>query len=293
MPRERRNQDQDRSKVFFQYDHGAWFVRPIMSVLYYNLNTELKNPSVATTAYQNYVDRYDINGGLDLGYKFYPGVAATIGYRYGYQYQQQFSWNGTGGDHNTAPFSVSNNYNRLLFGAEGKIQKWLTFQFQMGPDFRSYEANSKTHISPVNQLNPVVFYGDAIVTADVTSKDKLVFLFKDWRWVSSTGMVAYQDSAYNLTYTRKLTNQLTATLQTIAANSNYNCDQGTNGIRNDWLFTVSPGLRYAFNSHVSANIAYTANWGVNGFDGSLPSNAPSASRQFFENVISVGGVVAF
>lgn len=302
IPRERRNQDQDRSKIFIQYDNGKFFVRPIATLLYYNLNTVRLDPNLASTpnGYQNYANRSDVNGGVDLGYKVLPDVAATIGYRYGSQYQQSFSWAGTGGDSNPkgAPYSSSNTYNRLLFGSEGKVAKWLTFQFQLGPDFRSYQADSASHITPVNNLSPVVFYGDASVTADITSVDKLAFLFKDWRWVSSTGLVPYQDSSYNLTYTRKLSDKLTASFQTIAANSNYSAALGTNGERNDWLFTISPGLRYTFNSHFTATLAYSANWGVNGFGSPLPKTSgglyvASASREFFENVISLGGQVAF
>ena len=285
VPRERRNQFQDRSKVFVQYDNGKFFVRPIASLLYYNLNTVKQN----ITGYQNYANRSDVNGGLDLGYKVLPDIAATIGYRYGSQYQQQFSWD---------LHSASNTYNRVLFGAEGKFQKWLTFQFQLGPDFRSYDGVAVSHLTYVNYQSPVVFYGDASVAAQITSVDKLTFLFKDWRWVSSTGLVPYQDSSYSLTYSRKLGDHFSASLQTIAADSNYTSAQRTtSGQRNDWMFTVSPGVTYTFNSHFSATVAYSANWGVNGLDGPIPvanmAGVASTSREFFENVISVGGQVAF
>ena len=99
IPRERRNQEQDRSKIFVIYTHGNFFIRPIASLLYYNLNTYRLNPNApnaAPSGYQNYANRSDVNGGFDLGYHVMPKLAATLGYRYGSQYQQQFSWVGTG-----------------------------------------------------------------------------------------------------------------------------------------------------------------------------------------------------
>ena len=288
IPRERRNQEQDRSKIFVIYTNGNFFIRPIASLLYYNLNTDRLDPNLTSTpnGYQNYANRSDVNGGFDVGYNVIPKLAATVGYRYGSQYQQQFSWVGTGASAaNNAkhiPYSSSSTYNRVLFGAEGQPAKWLAIQFQLGPDFRSYEANTSTHITPVNTMSPVVFYGDATVTADITSKDKLAFLFKDWRWVSSTGLIPYQDISYNLTYTRKITDKLSASLQTIAAESNYTCAQGTNGMRDDWMFTVSPGLKYTFNSHFSVSISYAANWGVNGLNGPLAVTgaSPGPANEF-------------
>jgi hypothetical protein len=52
------------------------------------------------TGYQNYVDRYDVNGGADFGYRVEPQLAVTLGYRYGHQYQEQLSF---------SPFSSPSN----------------------------------------------------------------------------------------------------------------------------------------------------------------------------------------
>ena len=81
--RERREQIQDRGNLSFRYDGSWWFIRPTASLLSYNMHTELIN----TPGYQNYCDRSDVNGGVDLGYKINPQMAVTLGYRYGYQYQ--------------------------------------------------------------------------------------------------------------------------------------------------------------------------------------------------------------
>ena len=285
-PRERRYQEQNRSKIVFQYDYGKWFARPVATLLLYNMGTYIKNPALSSTpsGYQNFEDRTDVNGGLDIGYKVLPDVAATVGYRYGYQYQQQFSWN---------HISSSNNYQRVLFGGEGKLWKWFKFQLQMGPDFRTYQANTSSHTTPVKDLNPAVFYGEANLSAEITRNDTLSFQFKQWRWLSSCGKVPYQDSLYDLNYTRKVNGKLSFTLQARAMDSNYTSATGASGLRDDWMVTVAPGLHYAFNAHFSADLVYSANWGINGYNNLPASQIPASKREFFENLVSIGGQVKF
>ena len=59
------------------------------------MNTYLFNTSHAPyLGYQDYVDRYDVNVGGDLGFKVSPNWALTLGYRDGYQFQQQYSLGG-------------------------------------------------------------------------------------------------------------------------------------------------------------------------------------------------------
>jgi hypothetical protein len=236
------------------------------------------------SGYQNYSDRYDVNGGLDLGYKIIPDLAATLGYRYGHQYQQQYSW---------SKYSASSDYQRLLFGTEGKPLKWLKLQMQLGPDFRAYEGNSPTHTTALNNLNPVVFYGEANISAEITRLDTLVFQFKQFRWVSSCGLIPYTDSLYQLTYTRKLTDKLTFTGDTRAMESNYTSANTANGKRNDWMFALNGGLRYTFNAHFSMDVSYTANFGVNGYYDLPPAQQPDTKREFVQQIISVGGQLKF
>jgi hypothetical protein len=90
LPRWRRQQLSGHAVVDFQYDHDQWFVRPTASLYAFNMMTKF----FEVTGYQNYVDRYDVNGGADFGYRVQPQLALTVGYCYGHQYQEQFP--GTG-----------------------------------------------------------------------------------------------------------------------------------------------------------------------------------------------------
>jgi opacity protein-like surface antigen len=275
-PRERREQVQDRSAVSLRYDAPKWFVRPTASLLYYDLMTEQHN----VTGYQNYSDRYDVNGGLDFGYKLTAPLAVTLGYRYGHQGQEQFSF---------TPYSTPSDYHRVLVGLEGKPLKWLDVKMQAGPDFRGYPSDTATHITPVNDKDPVKYYGEASLAATITPNDLVTFKYRQFQWVSSLGKVPYFDSNFDLTYHRKITEKLGLDLGGRALGADYTSGNIASCVRNDWQYTVSAGLAYTFSSHVSANLTYVHDFGLSAQDDILNPE----TRAFDRNLVSAGAVVKF
>ena len=269
--RERRRQIQDRANFSVQFDQEKWFVRPVASLLYYNLMTEQLN----VTGYQNYEDRYDVNGGADFGYKLTPQFAATLGYRYGHQYQQQFSF---------SPYSSSSDYQRVLAGIEGKPWNWLSVKMQSGPDFRSYQGDSASHITPVNDLQPVKYYGDALVTATFAPENTLMFKYKLWQWVSGNGKVPYMDGAYELAWHRKLTDRLGFDLGGKFVSLDYAGGNLPACNSHDLQYTVSSGVSYAVNSHVSISLTGLLDWGRNAAD----NVANPSTREFNQQLVSLG-----
>jgi hypothetical protein len=272
-PRERREQIQDRSAVSLRYDGDWWFIRPAASLLYYDMMTEL----IDVTGYQNYCDRYDVNGGADFGYKISPQIAVTLGYRYGHQYQEQFSF---------TPYSSPSDYQRLLVGFEGTPWKWLDVRAQVGPDFRSYPGDTLTHITPVNDKTPVKYYGEAMATAKFTTKDSLILKYKQFQWVSSLGKVPYYDSIVDLAYRRALTSRWTVDLGGRAWDADYNSGNLPTCQRNDWQYSLLVGTTYTFSQHLSANLAYSLDLGRNGQD----NIANPQTREYDRNLVS-GSVV--
>ena len=277
LPRERRQQIQDRAKILFQYDLGQFFVRPAAELLLYDMRTDLRS----TTGYQNYPSRNDVNGGADVGYRLTKDLAVTLGYRYGNQYQLQM------------PVAVdptqldsSNDYQRALVGLEGKSWKWLTFSILAGPDFRSYGATAG-----VSDRTPITYYGEASAAAQITAKDSLTLKYKQWRFVSYSGRLPCSNSDYDLKYRRKLTQALTLDLAGRATTSDFTCgyDPSTkhSDQREDWSFIFSPGLTYAFTPNLSANLAYSLQAGRG-----LQDNPPGGAqyRDFDRNLVS-GGVM--
>lgn len=269
--RERREQIQNRANVSAQFDQEKWFVRPTASLAYYNLMTKQLNLS----GYQNYCDRYDVNGGADFGYKIAPKLALTLGYRYGHQFQQQYSFSTN---------SSSSDYQRVLAGIEGNPWNWLTVKMQSGPDFRSYEGNSATHNTPVNDLHPVKYYGEALMVAAFAPGNTLTFKYKLWEWVSGSGKVPYSDGAYELAWHYKLTRKLDFDLGGKLSSWDFTSGNLSTCRRHDLLYTASTGVSYAIKPHVSISLIGTADWGRN--DENNVTNPET--REFDRQFVSLG-----
>ena len=231
---------------------------------------------------------FALNQGADLGYKLTSKLAATLGYRYGSQYQQQLPSAVDSDQHYS-----SSEYQRVLLGLEGKPWSWLKVKLAGGPDFRNYNA-----MAPVNDHTPVKYYGEAVLTATLSPSQTLTFNYKQWQWVSSTGKVPYLDSSYALTYHWNATKQLGLDLGGKVMESDYT--QGNedgvlvstqnSSLRDDMEYEVSAGVTYAFNTHFSANLAYTYDLGDNALNnlpaGNLANSAPW--RSFKRQLVSLG-----
>lgn len=275
LERERRKQMQDRGKIAIQYDQPKWFVRAAASTIYYDLMTKYS----AASGYQNYASRYDANGGLDFGYKLTDQFALTLGYRYGHQYQQQLPTSV-----NSAHQSATSDYQRALLGIEGKPWHWLTISYQGGPDFRNYEGDSATHQTPVNDFNPITYYGEGNATATLTEKDSLSLRYKQWRWVSSTGKLPLTESLYELGYKRKLMSRLAFDLTGRIQSSDYNCGNVSSSKRDDYLYSVATGLTYTVNQNLSFNLSYALDLGRNQQD----NVSDGGYREYDHQLVSLG-----
>jgi len=278
LPRERRNQDQDRYTAFVQDNFGYFFFRPASSLVYYNLNTYLFNTSLAPyKGYQDYIDRWDVNGGADLGYKLAEDFSFTLGYRDGYQHQDQFSLGINSDQHYS-----SNHYQRLLVGLEGKLTNWLTVNLDAGPDFRDYNPNA-----PIIHLRTTRFYGEAAATATLSKTQSLTFSFKQWEFLSSTGLVPYDDISYSLVYHWKTTKSLGLDLGAKYLNTNYTLGDDYAGsapsLRNDVEYEGSIGISYTIVPHLVATISDTYDKGLNGLTTLAATYAP-AYRDFEHQV---------
>jgi opacity protein-like surface antigen len=282
VPRERRDQIQDRATTLWQYDWNNCFVRPTAALTFYGLDTYLHNTgAVPYKGYQDYVNRYDANGGMDLGYKVTPDLAVTLGYRYGSQHQQQFAPAISSDSH----FS-SSDYQRVLLGLEGKPWNWLKVKLAGGPDFRDYNPDA-----PVNDPHMTTYYGEAAVTATISEDQSVTFNYKQWQFVSAYGFVPYFDTTYALTYHWKATKDLGVDLGGKILEADFTSGNDDAGAapseRDDRQYTVSTGLTYSFNDHVSASLTYAYDLGASELN-NLSANLGPGYRNFEHQLVSAG-----
>ena len=63
---------------------GAWFIRPVAASYFHDFQTEQKfvPPAIRTTqySYENYIDRRDLSGGIDVGYEITKGTRLLVGF---------------------------------------------------------------------------------------------------------------------------------------------------------------------------------------------------------------------
>ena len=280
--RERRAQVQDRYTASLQYTSGDFFVRAASAMTLFELDTNFHNAAVVPyMGYQNYVDRYDINGGFDFGYKISPDIALTLGYRDGYQYQQKFDVAISGDQHGS-----SSHYQRVLFGVEGKPAKWLAVKLAVGPDDRKYEASAA-----MADLRTTRFYGEGSVAATLPHSQSLSLTYKQWLFVGSTGLAPYDDIAFGLAYRWSATKQLGFDLGFKYVEANYTIGNDVAGsapaLRDDLDYVYSVGATYAFTPHLLLSASFVYDQGKNGLDGLAAIYGPSY-REFQHGLTTFG-----
>ena len=277
LPRERRNQIQEKLTAFAKVNEGALFVRPAVSLQYYNLliNEKYSGGSGATNPYfdyVNYTNRSDAGVGADFGYDLAKAFDTFISWRVGQQIQARY---------NTVPvvnlFHNDSTFNRVLAGVEGKPVAWLDVSWVAGPDFRRYSDFANTY-GIAGSPNRTWLYEEGTATATLSRADSLTASSKLWHWVSSTGQKSYQDAAYGLVYKHVFDSTLAGSVGYKLGVDRYD---GI-GNRDDHMVTLPFNLTYTPSKEVSVSADFADN---NGHAAAAAYN--NAGRQYHENVVSL------
>jgi hypothetical protein len=287
VARERRNQIQDRYNAWIKINDGSFFFRPISSLTYYNLNTDVFNTSLAPyKGYQDYVDRWDVNGGADFGYDLASNVSVSLGYRDGSQHQDQFTL-----ALNSDRHFASNHYQRALIGLEGKLASWLVFKLSAGPDFRDYNPST-----PISDLRTTRYFGEGSLVANLPNDQTFTVAYKQWEFVSSTGLVPYDDESLSVVYHWNVTQQVGLDLGARYLEANYTLGNDVAGAapsrRDDVDEGVSAGVTYSVTKQFILSVAVTYDKGTNNLDG-LPATLFPAYRDFSHTVTTFGATYKF
>lgn len=262
---------------------GKWFLRPVVYSYVHDFLTHQRFAGVLFpdgtpnpyAGYENYEDRWEINGGLDVGYEFVKNTRLVVGYRYGHQDQGKIELSPLPTVVNS-PYD--NDYQRVLFGIEGAPLKWLRLNFLLGPDFRDFGALN----NPAYNTDEIVYYANGSISFLPTDRDTIAFRFKRYMQPAFGGPSMYEDITYDVTYGRRFGDKLSLHAGFLAYAGDW---QGPVN-REDWIYTPSIRLSYAFTDHLSAEGRYAYDWSV-----SVVPDKPG--REFTRHVGTVGLKYAF
>ncbi len=270
--RERRNQIQERNTSFLRYDAAGWFVRAVDSATYYNLLIDQHNPVGAYKGYANWINRDDVNAGLDLGFKITPDFAFVAGWRLGSQTQAHPYY---------SLVDVDNTYNRALLGFEGKPFSWLQAQLLTGPDFRRYSDTAHPGIAAPRHT---WLFLQGQLTATFTPADTLTASEKVWHFVSSAGTSSIQETVENLTYKHVFSKELSASVGLKELGHRYDFPT----VRDDWTTSIPVDVTYALTRNLTVSADYSATTGHSHYPVAL-----TPGQSFEDNIVSLTLKVSF
>ena len=255
---------------------GNWFFRPVASSYIHDFKTDqhyLTAAQKALFSYENYVDRQEISGGLDIGYDVGKKTFLVVGYRYGRQ--DQFTLPGAGGT--TLHSTYGNAYHRILFGVEGSPASWLKLAVLAGPDIRQFDSGTPAGFD----RNKLLYYWDASVTVLPDKNDTLTLKSTRYEQPAFSSFSMYQDIKTDLSWRHKFNDQFSTQIGFTL----YVGDWEKPVNRDDWIYTPNATADYAFNKHLSAELAYSYDW----VDSKVPARVEqyTSSHEFTRHLISL------
>lgn len=238
-----------RGGLSFTYTVSEWFLRPVANAYVHDFLTQQHpNPTdingVRIGTYENYVDRWELGGGLDAGREIFSNTKLFLGYRYGHQEQ---------GSLLGSPGRFSNDYQRFLAGIEGEPVTWLRFDITAGPDLRQWPDNTPAGFD----RNELLYYVDASATLLPMKSDSVAVDVTRFLQPAFTSESVYEDIRYALWWQHKLTDKFTMGAGFALQIGNWRPPVN----RKDWIYTPSVTMSYNFTQHLAAEAAYFYNWG--------------------------------
>jgi hypothetical protein len=242
---------------------GRWFLRPVFSSYVHDFRTEQRPRTGPYLGYENYVDRYELSGGVDAGYRIGENTSVVLGHRYGHQEQGKLL--GV-----RSPYS--NSYNRVLFGFEGAPAAWMRLNVLAGPDIRRFER------SPANfDADELRWFVNASLSWLPSTSDTVTLVHSRFQQPAFSSHSLYEDIVYDLAWRRQYTKRLSGT----AGFRIYGGDWCAPASRDDWIYTPAASLSYTFHKRLTAEVAYS-------HDRARSRIPNTQGRDFTRNLFSVG-----
>jgi hypothetical protein len=262
--RDRRDAAIYRNSFKLTQSLGKAFLRPVVTSYVHDFQTEQHAPAGAYAGYENYIDRYEIGGGLDAGYEISAKTWVVMGYRFGHQEQGKLL--GV-----SSPYC--NDYHRFLVGLEGTPTDWLKLSLLGGPDVRDFTSTTP----PGFDRNELLYYIDASLSLMPTKQDTVVLAARRYEQPAFSSHSVYEDIVYDLSYRHKFSDRFTAGVGFRI----YAGDWQGPVMRDDWIYTPGAMLIYTHDKHLSAELAYSYDW--------VESKVPhTEGREYTRHLVSLG-----
>ncbi len=230
---------------------GKWFFRPVATSYVHDFHTEqhyLTAAEKALFSYENYIDRQEMTGGLDVGYEVAPGTHLVTGYRFGHQ--DQFTAPGAGGTTLHSPYG--NDFHRALFGVEGSPAKWLKLAVLGGPDIREFGSGTPAGFDRTG----LRYYWNASVSVVPTAGDNITLKSTRYEQPAFSSFSMYEDVKTDLLWNHRFNEKVSGQLGFTV----YVGDWEKPVFRDDWIYTPNCSVSYAVSKHLGAELAYAYDW---------------------------------
>ncbi len=247
------------------YPVGRWFLRPVATAYLHDFMTEQHDPRVAPyVGYENYIDRQDVSGGVDVGLKCLEEASVVLGYRFGRQDQYQL----LGVD---SPYDSA--YHRLLVGLEGTLLPGLKVAILGGPDLRDFADNPDPAFDP----DEVLYWIDASVTWLPGKRDSVTLACRRYEQPAFSSHSVYEDITYDVTWKHTFSSRVSARLGFRA----YLGDWQAPVDREDWIYTPGVSVTWAITDRLGWDFAYAYDW--------VESKVPrTEGREYTRHLVSMG-----
>jgi hypothetical protein len=262
------------SNLVGRQDLGRAFARGVFEARIWDFMTD--DTFVQGQVIQNYYDRNDINGGLDLGCKVDSRVEPFLGYRLGHQDQE---FRAIPPYNPSAPsYSYANIYHRFIAGLAGKPVEWLTLKGEVGPSFHFFDAATLPAGADTEQ-DFLYFLASGNVRLATNTTFKVAGGAQVIPSAAGNGLIQ------NLTASGSLSHRFSP--QWEARLSIAYTDYDYYGLElHDQRFVPEAALEYRFNAHLSVRAWYACEWAENVLD------VPNLSRRDYDRQVAGLGVKA-
>jgi hypothetical protein len=268
------------SKLVGRQELGRTFLRGTFDARIWDFMTEdlfpPETPNPTQLTIQNYYDRSDINGGVDVGVKLEAKTELSVGYRLGHQDQEARALPPypLPAPNSRNSYSYANLYHRFPIGLKTRPCSGFTLTGEVGPSVHFFDAAS---IKPGTHVQQDYLYFLASGAIQLATNTCFKVTGGQYLLPASAGNGVYQNLTATGTLEQKLSHKLRAAF--LFGYTEYDFDAEFQ--RWDRVFVPEARVDYAFNPHLSAGLWYSYSWSL-----SLIPN--TANREYTRNIVGIG-----